>query len=68
MWAMEMHPDERPESVEQFRQVLFGLQTRPGRVGVRRAGSTWGGALRANRVVLMFALILMILAIILTIV
>lgn len=32
LWAMELHPDQRPESVEAFRQYLFGtkdLPTRP---------------------------------------
>ncbi len=34
LWAMELHPDQRPESVEAFRQYLFGTkelptQTRP---------------------------------------
>jgi serine/threonine-protein kinase len=32
LWAMELHPDSRPESVEVFRQYLFGtkeLPTRP---------------------------------------
>jgi serine/threonine-protein kinase len=32
LWAMELHPDQRPESIEAFRQYLFGtkeLPTRP---------------------------------------
>lgn len=32
LWAMELHPDQRPENVEAFRQYLFGtkdLPTRP---------------------------------------
>ena len=31
-WAMELHPDQRPDSIETFRQYLFGtkeLPTRP---------------------------------------
>jgi serine/threonine-protein kinase len=32
LWAMELHPDQRPDSIEAFRQYLFGtkeLPTRP---------------------------------------
>jgi eukaryotic-like serine/threonine-protein kinase len=31
LWAMSLHPDERPESVEQFRKGLLGEQTAPTR-------------------------------------
>jgi hypothetical protein len=24
LWAMSLHPDERPQSIEEFRQALFG--------------------------------------------
>lgn len=40
LWAMELHPDQRPESVEAFRQYLFGtkdLPTRPMRRPRRNA-------------------------------
>ena len=30
-WAMELHPDQRPESVEAFRQFLFGTKELPQR-------------------------------------
>lgn len=31
LWAMELHPDERPDSVETFRQYLFGTKELPSR-------------------------------------
>jgi serine/threonine-protein kinase len=29
LWAMELHPDERPESIEKLRQALLGYQEPP---------------------------------------
>ena len=31
LWAMELHPDRRPESIESFRQYLFGTKDLPSR-------------------------------------
>jgi serine/threonine protein kinase len=31
LWAMELHPDRRPESIESFRQYLFGTKELPSR-------------------------------------
>ncbi len=31
LWAMELHPDQRPESIEVFRQFLFGTKELPNR-------------------------------------
>lgn len=31
LWAMELHPDQRPESIEAFRQYLFGTKELPQR-------------------------------------
>jgi serine/threonine-protein kinase len=31
LWAMELHPDDRPETAEQFRQVLIGTRELPPR-------------------------------------
>ena len=31
LWAMELHPDERPDSIESFRQFLFGTKELPSR-------------------------------------
>ncbi|MCS6993127.1 MAG: serine/threonine protein kinase [Anaerolineales bacterium] len=35
LWAMELHPDQRPESVEVFRQYLFGTKELPQRPMLR---------------------------------
>lgn len=68
MWAMEMHPDERPSSVEEFRQVFFGLRSRPGLVASSSASPGLGAALQANWLALLLAILLFLVAIILTIV
>jgi serine/threonine-protein kinase len=39
-WAMSLHPDERPESIEAFRQYLFGTKELPGRPKVIRPRPT----------------------------
>ena len=31
LWAMELHPDRRPESIDSFRQYLFGTKDLPSR-------------------------------------
>ena len=61
-WAMEMHPDDRPQSIEQFAAVLFGRQARqhPARP------ATLADALRENRGVALLALGLFLLAVLLT--
>lgn len=68
MWALEMHPDERPPTVEAFRQVLFGLKPRPDKLGGELdAGPNWIEAIYANRVALVLAIILFFIAVALTI-
>ncbi|MCA9899339.1 MAG: serine/threonine protein kinase [Anaerolineales bacterium] len=67
-WAMAMHPDERPSTVEQFRQVFFGLQPRPGTKLPASSSPGLGAALRANWVALLAAFLLFLIAVILTIV
>lgn len=64
MWAMEMHPDERPESLRQFKQALLGDGRRPQRP--TRQGPL-AEAVYANRVLLLVALGLFILAVLLTV-
>ncbi len=68
LWAMEMHPDERPSSVEAFRQVFFGLQPRPGAKPSAPNSLGVGAALRANWIALLVTFLLLLIAIILTIV
>ena len=62
MWALEMHPDDRPQSIMQFAEALFGQQARP------RATQppTLVDALRANWQVAALALGLFLLAVLLT--
>lgn len=67
MWAMEMHPDDRPASIAEFRQVLLGKENRPGRRNMPTNEDTLTAALRGNRLPALIALSLFVLAIILTI-
>lgn len=62
LWAMEMHPDDRPQTIEQFAQALFGHRARP-RLATP---ATMGDALRANLFVAILALALFILALLVT--
>jgi len=64
MWAIEMHPDERPQSLRQFSATLFGKAVRPTRTPAQ--GDGWQAALEANRTLVLAALGLFILAILLT--
>lgn len=68
MWAMEMHPDDRPESVEIFRRVLFGIEDRPGKIVFDINGSGWARALQQNQLLILFAVLLMIIAVVLTVI
>lgn len=67
LWAMAMHPDERPSTVEELRQVLFGLKPRPGRPDRPGLAAEVAQAVAANRLAVILALVLFVLAIILTI-
>jgi serine/threonine-protein kinase len=68
LWAMEMHPDERPSTVDAFRQVFFGLQTRPGTHLPAPNPAGFVAALQANWFGLLAAVLLFLIAVILTIV
>ncbi|MEM7115323.1 MAG: serine/threonine-protein kinase [Chloroflexota bacterium] len=63
-WAMEMHPDDRPETVEAFYQALLGTEKRPEKE--EETPDQLAQAFRANRFAGIFAVILFIIAIILT--
>lgn len=67
LWAMEMHPEERPSTVLEFRQVLFGLKPRPTTNNSVNKANQVGRALYVNRFTILMALLLLVLAIILTI-
>lgn len=60
-WAMEMHPDDRPQSVSEFEQALYG-HARPTR---RPSPVSLGAALRANWLAAFVALALFVLAVVL---
>jgi len=62
LWALEMHPDDRPQTIEQFAQALFGRGGRP------RPGKSisFSEALRANWFVAIMALALFVLALLAT--
>ncbi|MGH2537628.1 MAG: serine/threonine-protein kinase [Candidatus Promineifilaceae bacterium] len=65
-WAMEMHPDDRPESIDRLRQAIKGANRRPaGRRG-NPAVVSWGQALQANAAAVFLAGLLLLLAIVLT--
>lgn len=68
MAAMAMHPDDRPRSIEDFADLLFGRHdiVTVGQVFVPRE-PTWGEALAANKVLLGVTVILLLLAFILSI-
>ena len=66
LWAMEMHPDARPDSLEQFRQTLLGDARRP----ARKPAATEPDlveAFRANWLLITIALLLLFVAVIITI-
>lgn len=67
LWAMEMHPDERPSSIEQFQQALAGKLRRPSRSGGADATSSVIEAVRANWLAMLVAFSLLVVAILLTI-
>lgn len=62
LWALEMHPDDRPQTIEQFAQALFGRGGRP-------AGPvSLGEALRANWFAVFLAISLFVLALLVTLI
>lgn len=65
-WALEMHPDDRPETVEQFSRVLTGERSRPSTDGMAANRPGLADAIRSNRVIFMLALGLLIIAILAT--
>lgn len=66
MWAMEMHPDSRPNSVLEFQEVLKGKAKRPADSLEQGETNSIGDVLRANWILAAVAVGLLILAIILT--
>lgn len=66
LWAMSMHPDDRPENVMAFRQVLVGQARRPEQERLRPAPPLLMAALSENRGALLLAGGLFLLAALLT--
>lgn len=64
MWAIEMHPDDRPQNLKEFSATLFGKAVRPTRANANTEG--WQEAFEANRGLVFVALSLFILAMVLT--
>ncbi len=66
MWALEMHPDDRPDTVQEFHQVLTGKSPMPGVKTAVSPPNPYLDALKTNWVALLFALGLLFIAIFLT--
>ncbi len=64
LWAMEMHPDDRPADIATFREFLFGSGQYRSQRSIATSG--WSRAVRANWWLIGLAVILMILAVIVT--
>ncbi|MBP9502603.1 MAG: serine/threonine protein kinase [Candidatus Promineofilum sp.] len=62
LWAMEMHPDDRPQTIEQLARALFGHEARP----QPARPISLSEALRANWFVAVLALALFLLALVIT--
>jgi serine/threonine-protein kinase len=67
-WAMEMHPDERPSTIEQLRQALHGLLSRSTSDTFQPNQTSLSQALKANWPIILLTASLFIIAIILTII
>lgn len=65
LWAMEMHPDQRPADVNQLLRALQGSERRL-QATPQAAETELGAALRENRLLLLATVTLFILAIVLT--
>ncbi len=71
LWAMAMHPDDRPDSIATLREALQGKRrrrdgTRPQTSSYTVIPAAWLEALDANRVPLLIALVLFLVALALT--
>lgn len=67
LWAMEMHPDDRPATINEFAEVFFGQKRRPFSVSQPDKVSNVMSAIWANRVPAILAIVLFIMALLLTI-
>ncbi len=68
VWALEMHPNDRPTSVGQFWLALLGKGNRPDKQsGLFSSATNWANAIRSNQLSAAVVLFLFIVAIVLTI-
>lgn len=67
MWALQMHPDDRPKTVTQFYEALTGKAPVPGMKTAVSQSKVFTDALKANWVPILLAFGLFLIAIILTI-
>lgn len=65
-WAMGMHPDQRPQTAQQFRRALLGEITPPTTLTLPHAQTSWREALQANRLAVVASLFLFVLALFLS--
>mgnify|MGYP002713014837 CR=1 FL=1 len=68
LWALEMHPDDRPDTVQQFYEALTGQRPIPGIKTAVSPTKLFTDALKANWLPLLLAFTLFLVAILLTIV
>lgn len=67
LWALEMHPDDRPDTIQQFYEALTGQKPIPGTKTAVPVTKLFSDALKANWMPLLLALGLFLVAILLTI-
>ena len=67
LWALEMHPDERPSSIHAFRPVFAGHRPRPQNGEAVTFAETIGNAIQQNRLAVLLAFFLFVVAILITI-
>ncbi|MFN2116899.1 MAG: serine/threonine protein kinase [Candidatus Promineifilaceae bacterium] len=66
MWAMEMHPDDRPSTVRIFQSALEGKTKRPNFDALENGKPRFNDVLRDNWLALTLALGLLVVAVVLT--
>lgn len=66
-WALEMHPDDRPDNVATLRRSLLGVERRPPKNNKVKDGESIAEAIKINSMILLLAIGLFVLAIVLTI-
>lgn len=65
-WALEMHPDDRPENIARLRSSLLGEGPRPPRINDENDGDSIAEAIKINSMILLIAIGLFVLAVMLT--